>query len=468
MRVLLLNPPVSSSDLYREEAGVEAVVEPFGLAYIAAVLEQGGHRVEILDGIAEKMTIDEVVKRAKYFDLVGMSAYTGFAKRAFETIRKLREATDIPIVFGGPHATSVPKMVFEAAPIDFLVSGEGEYTSRDLIEAIEMGKDVDNVAGLYFRKGKQIKFTGERPLIKNVDDIPLPARHLLKMGLYKGSDSRTKRQPSHGIITSRGCPFNCFYCHKQTFGRGFRAHSPERVLQEIDLLVEKYGARDIGIWDDNFTVNKKRVLKICDLLKERKHDLTFSCEARVDCVDDDILNALKGAGCDCIAYGIESGSQRMLDYMRKSITLEQARQTVKKTHKVGLNMLAYFMMGLPSETKKDIEKTIKFAKELNPKLATFSLFVPFPGTDAYDQIVKENGLEDPLYWRSRMLTDFNLSNKPIYVPKSLTKDEVISLHQKAYRSFYLRPSYALQRLLSIRGIEDVKIMAKGLFAVLNV
>ncbi len=466
--VLLLNPPILKSDLYKGGAAIaQTKVEPLGIAYVAAVLLEAGHRVRIIDGIAEESTLRGIARKAQHYDFVGMSTCTAFAKRGYDAAKALKEAGDVPVIFGGPHATALPLEVIADKNVDFAIVGEGEYTISELITNLEKKKPIEKIKGLYYKKGKEARFTGERPFLKDIDRIPMPARHLLPMHLYTGSEARSRRLPSHSIITSRGCPFNCTFCDKHIFGRSFRAHSPKRVLSEMELLVEKYRARDIGIWDDNFTVDKKRVLKICEMIKERNWDLTFSCEARVDCVDPDVLRALKSAGCEYIAYGVESGSQRVLDSIRKQFTKERVRETFKITHRIGIGIRGYFIVGLPGETKQDILQTIQFAKELNPTIATFTFFTPWPGTDAYNQIVKAGELKKPRYWRDAVVPDFNFLQDPIYVPKTLSKEALVRLHQMAYRSFYLRPSYMMQRFLSIRGLEDIQMMAKGFLTIVK-
>ncbi len=466
--VLLINPPLSKAELYRRGAAVaQSKVEPLGLAYIAAALEQAGHNVRIIDGIAEETSIERISAGAQHFDFVGVSAYTSFVKRAFEAVDAIKAASGATIIFGGPHATAIPLEVIGQGSVDFVVCGEGERTITELVGAAEKGKSIAKVKGVYFKKNKKPVFTGERPFIKNIDELPLPARHLLPMHLYTGSGARSKRMPSHCLITSRGCPFNCTFCDKNIFGRSFRAHSPERVIGEIQLLVEKYKARDIGIWDDNFTVDKKRVIKICELIKEQHWDLTFSCEARVDCVDRPMLQSLKEAGCQYIAYGVESGSQPVLDSIRKGFSKEKVLETFALTKKVGIGIRGYFIVGLPGETRQDILQTISFAKQLNPTIATFTFFMPWPGTDAYSRIVKNGELSRPSYWLDEIVPDFNFLEKPLYVPKGLSGPELIELHKKAYGEFYLRPSYLLQRVLSIRGIEDIKILAKGFLTIMR-
>ncbi len=466
-RVLLLNPPTARTELYKRGAAiVQSKVEPLGIAYIAAVLEEAGHDVRIIDGIAEEKSLQQIVRQAQHFDFVGVSACTSFAKRAFEAVNAIKEASGAPIIFGGPHATVLPQEVVENKSVDFVVVGEGEYTVRDLVSAVENGKKVEKVQGLYFKKGKKLRFTGQRPFVKDVDQLPMPARHLLPMHLYTGSESRAKRLPSHSLITSRGCPFSCSFCG-HIFGRNFRPHSPKRVLEEMQLLVEKYKTRDLGFWDDNFTVDKKRVIKICEMMKERNWDVTSSCEARVDCVDASVLKALKGAGCEFILYGVESGSQRVLDSIRKGFLKDKVRETFRLTKRIGIGIRGYFLIGLPGETRHDILQTIQFAKELNPTVATFTLFTPLPGTDAYTKAVKSGELRKPFYWHEEVLPDFNFLEKPICVPTGMTADELLKLHRKAYWDFYLRPGYVLQRIASIRDFDDVKRMVTGFFAVMN-
>ncbi len=227
-----------------------------------------------------------------------------------------------PIVFGGPHATVLPESCLRNGA-DYVVLGEGEVTMLELVDALASGNDVSKVSGIAYLRDNVLHRTAARGVISNLDDIPLPARDLLPMDKYRNSQARSRKQPSHSLFTSRGCPGTCSFCNKMIFGTKARYFSVERIVEEFFLLRDRYGAQDIAIYDDNFLADRKIAHAVCDALIRNKFDRTWSIEARIDSVDREILLHAKEAGCDFIAYGIESGSQKVLNSINKRITLDQ-------------------------------------------------------------------------------------------------------------------------------------------------
>jgi radical SAM superfamily enzyme YgiQ (UPF0313 family) len=468
IKILLIVPPLSKEELFKRGASeTGSLLPPLGLAYIASMLEKNNHTVEIIDGIAKSISIESIIKKTKDFDVVGLTSITTFALRMNQIGKAIKdENPKIKIVIGGPHATAVPYEIINKEFVDFVIVGEGEYSFVELISSLE-SENYDSIKGILYKKRGKVHYTGPRELITELDKLPLPSRHLLPMKNYKSSEARSNKQPSLSMITSRGCPFNCIFCNKNIFGIKFRAHSPEYVIKEMEILKNEYGAKDIAIWDDNFTVNKERVYKICELMIEKKLNVSWSCEARVDCVDLDLLKAMRKAGCDYIAYGLESGSEKVLNKMRKGFNKDIVRKTIDWTKKAKIGIRAYFILGMIDETIEDMEETINFAIELEPDVASFTLWVPLPGTDAYKEVCKNGELEDKLFWENQIIPEFNFLEKPIYVPKGIKPEELIKIHQKAYRKFYFRPKYILKQIMNIGSIEDIKRLTKGFFKVLK-
>lgn len=467
-RVLLVLPSLMSD----ENDGIvtrttASFLPPIGLATIAAVLRDNGHDVAIIDGVAEQMPLQQIVDRAKDYDIVGISAMTAHAKRAFETIDLLRSQLDIPIIAGGVHATTMPHEFLDIGT-DFVVIGEGEITMLELINAIEAKTPADGFAAIdgicYIKNGEQ-HFTNRRALIENLDDIPLPARDLLPMEKYSATIARSTRQPSHMLLASRGCPGVCSFCVHKLFGKNVRYNSPERIIKEFLLLHNEYGAKDVAIFDDNFAANREMVVTVCNKLIELNLDLTWSIESRVDNVDRPTLELLHKAGCTFIAYGIETGSQRILDQMKKQVNLDQIRETIRITKDVGIRTRGYLMLGHLDESVEEMHQTIQFAKELDLDVASFTLFVPLPGTLDYKRAHKF-GQFDPDYYKKDLLLEYNMPKYPIYIPAGMTKDELMAIHRKAYNAVYLRPSYILRKLLEIRNTHDVVALIKGGLTVL--
>ena len=454
---MLINPPWISKKETRL-LKLHSLTPPLGLCYIAAVLEKNSIDVEILDAAVLNLTVEETVEHVtkKNSDVVGITATTPLAFSAIETLKKIKTALPKTItVFGGPHINAIPYETMKSYPfIDIGVLGEGEYAMLDIASGVPLKK----IRGIIYRKEKEIIVNEKREFIKNLDSLPFPARHLLPdLKFYKLSPSDYERLPVTTMITSRGCPFNCIFCNKQVFGRFYRSMSAERVIDEIKHLMKNYGIKEVKIWDDIFTLEKERTEKICDIIIKEKMDITWSCESRVDLVTKSMLLKMKKAGCWCIDYGIESASQKILDFARKGITISQIEKAIKWTKEVGIKVRGYFVIGLPGDTERTIRKTIDFSKKLDLDYVTFFIMTPFPGTDLYS-LAEKLGHVTSKNWRDY----YTLSEKKVvFVPKGISKEKLERLYTQAYHEFYFRPSYILKTILSIRSMRDVKRIVSG-------
>lgn len=410
-----------------------------GLAYIASVLEEGGHEVRIVDSLAMNYTLIDLKDELKTFnpEVIGLTSTTPTIYDAYR-VAKLAKIINpnVKVVIGGPHVTFTPVETLRECPyIDVVVKGEGEFTTLHLMESFEKGKPLSEVRGITYREGNVIKDTGSSRFIRDLNKLPLPAYHLLPMDKYKLGDRKFG-----AIITSRGCPFQCIYCSSsQLYGKVWRARSPESVVEELRLLRDKYGIREIEFLDDTFTLNNKRAEKICEAIRREGLDISWSCSSRVDTLTRKLAFKLKLAGCHFLYLGIESGSQRLLNFIRKGITLNQAKVAIEIAKKVGLNTLASFMLGIPGETRETIRKTINFAKKLNPTLAQFTLCTPYPGTKLLE-IVKKCGCLLTRDWSKYTTLE------PIIKLPGLTAKELKRWLERAYLSFYSRPSFILRNL----------------------
>lgn len=454
-RVLLIHPPLTDRERFvRGSKASASFIPPLGLAYLAAYLQKHGHQCRIIDGLACPLSLEEICRIAREYDWVGITVVSSYALRAIELIRLLkRNCPDIPVVVGGPHVTVLPKTMLDEGA-DYAVIGEGEETLLELVEGRE------NVQGVALLIGGKIQLN-RRPMIQDLNRVPLPARDLLPMHLYRSSIARSDRQPSHAMFTSRGCPGMCTFCSKATFGTQVRYFSVERIVEEFFLLRDKYGAKDIAVWDDNFVANNEIALAVCEELKRRKLGITWSVEARVDHVNQEVLTALKEAGCNYIAYGIESGSQRVLDYLNKKITKERIKETVAMTKRTGIPIRGYFILGLPTETLKEMEETVRFAMELDIDLASFTMFTPLPGTAEYFRALKTGSFSDPEYYLHTIIPEFNFPKTVLYTPEGMTASQLINFHRRAYNRYYFRPKILLKKILSIRSFDEVSAAFKG-------
>jgi radical SAM superfamily enzyme YgiQ (UPF0313 family) len=462
-KVFLIQPPLRPDELYARGASTSAsIIPPLGIAYIASYLNKHGHECRILDGVAEPLSLEKICEIARDFDVVGITVVSTYAVRAIELIQKLKTSNAMqPLVVGGPHVTAMPESLL-AYGVDYAIVGEGEVTMHELIECLAAGgRGARRIPGLAFLDNGQFVRTPNRTHIDPLDQVPLPARHLLPMHLYKNSAARSTRQPSHSMLASRGCPGVCTFCSKKTFGTKTRYFSVDRIVEEFFLLRDKYGAKDVAVWDDNFVTNHDVVFAVCEQLKKRNFNIPWSVEARIDVVNRKILNALKGAGCTFIAYGIESGSQRVLDHINKRVTKEKIVETIRITQDVGIPIRAYFMLGLSTETREEMEDTIRFAIELNTELASFTLLVPLPGTVEYKRALKSGTFTDPEYYLHNVVPEFNFLDEPIYVPNGMNANELLTIHRRAYNRYFFRPGFLLKRLLSIRSSDEIANLFNG-------
>ena len=324
MKVCLVSPPYNSD--VKSVVGVSS--PPLGLAYLASVLRQD-HEVKIIDSNILNYTIEDVERELRSFnpDVVGVTSVTPSIYEAYkvaEIAKKVRE--DCTVILGGPHATFMPRQTLEECKyVDMIVRGEGEETTRELIEHIEKGASLREVKGITFREDNEIIDTEPRPFIKNIDDIPFPSRDLLPMDLYKYNGVKYT-----SMLTSRGCPFKCSFCSSsRLFGGFWRGRNPENVLEEMKIIYEEYGVRNIMIVDDTFTLDQERAEKICDGIIKEGWDISWGASSRVDTLSKRLVEKMKKAGCWVIFLGIESGCQKILDTIGKRITLEQVKKCSK-------------------------------------------------------------------------------------------------------------------------------------------
>ncbi len=438
-------PDTHRLEIYRV-AGIRA--PPLGLAYLASALMREGHEVAIIDSPTLELSLREFLDKVREFkpDVVGISVSTPLAPKAYETAKRIKEQfPDLIIVGGGPHATYMYEEALSNG-IDIVVRFEGEVTTVELVKTLErFGKDPEalrKVKGIAFadRDGK-IVVTEDRGFVENLDSIPFPAWHLLPMDRYTvlGKSIRVAH-----VIASRGCPYGCIFCLTSYYwGRRIRYRSPQNVAEEIQILVEKYGAKHIVFSDDNFAFSRRFVYELMDELQKRGIDVPFSCGARVDSLDKKFLEFLVRKGCTALYIGVESGSQETLDRIGKRITLDQCRRVVEWTRELNLFTMASFVIGFPWETVDDVRKTIEFAVKLDPSYAQFTVATPYPGTPLFDYAVKNDLIVD---WNWEHYTTV----RPVMKGHYLDTKAIGRLLKEAYRRFYLRYKFLRRELASGR------------------
>jgi len=431
-----------------------------GLAIIAAVLERAGYQVTLLDANALRLKPEDIFPYIADAHVVGLTAMTPTISSALSIAHYLKKSNpDLSIILGGAHATLLPEETLASAPqIDVVVRGEGEETILDLLRTLENKQSLDDVFGISYRKDNKPVSTQERLTYVDLDSLPFLTYHLLPWQKYKPHPPHGRALPFAAIITSRGCPYKCSFCSK-VFGTKFRGQSPERVVEEVAYYKERFGVKEIAFYDDIFTLDKKRAYAIADAMIRKGLKIHWTCEARVNLVDKELLHHMKQAGCYAIAYGIESASPEILNTLSKGITPEQVEEAIRLTREVGLQTIGYFMIGAPGENTETITRTINFAKRLNLDFAQFAITTPLPGTELYD-LYLGNGRTD-ISWENFSYAGTGETVTPVFESNGLNRSDLQRWTRTAYRQFYLRPSYLWQRIRKISSIGDLRLNLKG-------
>ncbi len=472
--ILLINPPLSLEERYgKEMAKFGAVTEPLGLAYVAGMLEKNGIPVAILDSQAENFSDDQIIahiKNANRYTIIGIAFLTpmhGVIKRLCDSIKQ--NFNNILIVLGGPHCTALKEQVLvEIESADVICIGEGELTISELANIIAK-EELKSIQGICYRDGDQIFKNPPRPFINDLDSIPPPARHLLPMAKYHLTASRVSGNSyCPTIIVARGCPFSCTYCSR-IFGRTLRMHSIDRILAEIEFLYETYHINQLNIEADTLTANKKFLENLCNGLINSgiSKNIKWTCESRVDTVDEQSLRLMKTAGCWQISYGVETGSQRLLDMINKGTSLQQIEKVFALTKKIGISIRGFFMLGLPEETYNDSLATIEFAKKLDPLWAQFTLTTPYPGTKLFEDLSNKGEIRNYNWENYNTWSGWKEIAEIPFIPKGRTIEELAYLQKLAMRKFYLRPKYIFNSIKNIRTIDDLKKYFAGFTVLLK-
>jgi len=451
LRILLVTPPRGGEELLDR---IQISAPPLGLAYIAAVLEQEGHKVKIFDAAVEGARHSDVALEVKRYkpDLVGITSTTPSIYSAYKVAEVVKQVDPgITTVIGGPHVTFTPiETLKECRHLDYVVIGEGEATIAELVGKLEKCEETSDVRGIAYRRGDTIRVNKPRPLI-DLNKLPPPARHLLSMSSYTLLGKPVK---AIHVMASRGCPFKCIFCSSsRLFGGVCRYRDVNAVLDEIEDCVYRYKTRNFAFVDDEFTLNMKWVLSFTKGLKERGLDIVYGCSSRVDTLNEEVLKGLKESGCKELYIGVESGSQETIKRIKKGIRLEIVPKAVRKAQALGIEVVATFMLGFPWETVDDMKKTVKFALKLNPDLAQFTLATPYPGTELYEYAKKNNLLLTRDWSQYTTL-------KPVMKGLHFTAKTLVRLFVDAYRKFYLRPTFIAKQLVKGRLSYLIRMVGK--------
>ena len=452
MKVLLVNPPHALS-AHNPLASSGLSLPPLGLLYIAAFLrkEMPAAELKVIDWPGRRLSAAAFEEELAAFepDLAGITVYTGAftsAMKVSESIKKLCPACFT--VAGGHHAAARPGQCLEKGAFDAVVAGEGERVFAELALKLEKGETLA-VPGLTLKKDPGPTIQKYPPL--NLDTLPMPARDLLDLKLYRPAVFGYKRSPVTSMVTSRGCPFSCKFCSKTVFGSIYRAQSPENTLEEILRLMENYGIREISFQDDTFTFDRKRVMDLCGLMIDRGLDLTWSCMTRVDLVDAGLLEKMKESGCVSIAFGIDGADDGACGLMNKGFSADKARSAVAAAKKAGIETRGYYIFGYPGETLKSMEAALENIMDIGTDHVFFAFAHPFFDTGLYAE-AREKGL---LKATDEELCDSYDNTQPLITVPGASPEELIRFYKKAYLRYYLRPGPLFNRITSLRSAGDL-------------
>jgi radical SAM superfamily enzyme YgiQ (UPF0313 family) len=438
---------------YAKGTNEATLYPPLGLAYLCSVLEKYNIECRIIEGAAYRLTPAEIYRQIREFkpDAVGITSNIITARAAIELgIGIKKRFPHQPLLFGGPYATAEDEHILKQTRADVVVRGEGEATIVDFVRNI---REISSVKGITYRKGNHIIRNPQRELIEDLDSIPFPAYHLLPDFRYYRS--RSRREPIGFLLSSRGCPYGCIYCNKNIFGKRFRMRSASNVLTEIELLVGRYKVKQIDILDDNFTLNVAQAEKIFSEVIKRKIGVLFNFQngIRADRLTPRLVRTMKQAGVYKTGIGIESGDPEIQKIIKKSLSLVKVKRAVKMLRREGIIVVGFFMIGIPGENRTSIEKTIRFAVEVNPHMANFSIVVPLPQTELFEIVRKGGKFLTPIHEGSD--TGY-YSGDFSFEYGDLNPEFIRKYAAYAYRKFYFRPSKIIDILTSIKSLGELR------------
>ncbi|MBL7206661.1 MAG: cobalamin-dependent protein [Candidatus Aenigmarchaeota archaeon] len=441
MKVMLIQPPGNYLIKPSGERGGKLAVHPIGIAYIAAVLEKNGYEVKILDALVEGYENEEPVrdchsgkiiryglsyKEIKYRiqefnpDVVGISCLQSTRHIEAHKVCSIAKEVNpnIIVLIGGGHPTALPKTTLKDKNIDYVVIGEGEHTTLELLKALENKNSLKEINGIGYKENEKIIIQPKIKWIENLNELPMPTWHLLPMekymeiGMSPGRMLKNRRWVT--MYTSRGCPNSCSYCPaNKVWGNRFRWRSPESIITEMEFLIKEYGIKEFQFEDSNMTVDKKRMMKFCDEIIKRNLDISWSMPhgTAIGTLDEELLRKMKDSGCYALYLAIESAEQEILNSVSKPLKITEVRPVIEMCKKIGFHLIGYFMLGFPGETMKNINNTIDFAESLDLDGVSFFISTPLPGTVFYREC-KEKGylrkgfkFEDARYGVGNIVTE---------------------------------------------------------------
>ena len=463
MQVLIINPPwpgkgfgTRSQNRIIKHRSDKFLQYPIFLAYSAAQLKAAGFNVAYIDSVIQDFDFDRTMVEVKRVnpDVIFMETTTPSIEADYKSLIALKDATAARIIVGGPHATYFHKLVLEeCSAIDIVIRHEFDAKIAKVVSNLN---DLANVTGITYRKGDEIIDNGNGEMAENLDAVPFPDRDIVPWHWYL--EAWYSRRPFMNMMTSRGCPYHCAFClwPQSMYGHKQRFRSLNNVFAEIGMLVKRYGVRELNIDDGTFTTRRERVLEFCRRLRKEKYDLIWTCNGRVDNIDDEMLGEMRRAGCKLIRLGVESGSQEVLNQIHKGLTLKQIEDGVRMVKRSGIQALGGFMFGFPYDTRESVEQTIAFAKKLSPDQVQFSINMCYPGTSLYEYALENNLI------LAKSFKEFDMTYGPVVKTINMARSDLENILARAYKEYYFRPIFFIQTLFNIKDIDEFRRVLRSL------
>ncbi len=453
-KIIFINPPLSTRQRYGDLSETGSSEPPLGLAYLGAVTRRMGMQTALLDACALRLSLEESLKHVikEQPDFVGLPLMTmsvGIASKLADGIKNMLKRCTI--IVGGPHFSSLPRQTLQDNPsFDVGVAGEGEKTLEELLRILENGGELFGIKGVVFRKGQEVLVNSPRERIKDLDGLPFPAFDLLPQPkrYYRPTAQSILRLPSVSLVTSRGCTGKCLFCDRNTFGNEIKFHSAPYIVEMIERLQKDFGIKGIIFEEDNFMLSDKRLEEFTELISKKRVKMAWSAQSRVDTINNEKLRMARLSGCWQILYGIESGSQKILDFLKKGITNHQIEEAVRLTKKQGICAKGFFMIGNPQESLKTLRETQEMIMRLPLDDVSVTFFTPYPGADIWSNILQNGRLDGN--W-----DDYTCFH-PVFIPFGLSKEILVKAQKRIWRSFYSRPRIIASYVKRLRSLSLLK------------
>lgn len=449
MKFAFVSPGANEELSLTEKSKVIGSWPPLGILYIATDLRNCGVEVAVLDQAAEGFSIDKAARwlEKQDPDIAGFSALASSGKTAARIAKRVKERNpDIVTVFGNYYATFNDERILATYPqVDIIVRGEGEETTKELVRSLEKGTSLKKVRGIAFREKDKTITTPERPLIKEIDALPIPDRELLNAEYHStlvGAIGAPKKFTT--LLSSRGCPYKCRFCGCQNIVHGtWRPRSVEKTLEELQLLASE-GYKQFLFVDDSFTINQKRINKLCQRITKEKLDIEWICEGRVNHASHEMMRSMAKAGCRIIYFGIESATQRILDYYNKQITPQQSITATQTARKAGIDIIVgSFIVGAPTETTREIKNTLMFAQKIPIDVPQYNILGVFPGMALWDEFISNGYLTEE---KVRRHWEMGVAVANVH-PETVPYEDIKELIRHYYRRFFItRPNFLMTQL----------------------